>query len=38
MRKLWALTAIVLLGGLAVGAVALARGGGGREFDAKLDG
>lgn len=38
MRKLWMLTAIVLLAGLTLGAVALARGGGGQEFEAKLDG
>lgn len=38
MRKLWVLTAIVLLAGLALGAVALARGGGGQQFKAKLDG
>ena len=38
MRKLWALTAIVLLGGLAVGAMALAGGGSEREFDARLNG
>ncbi|MGH3005978.1 MAG: CHRD domain-containing protein [Gaiellaceae bacterium] len=39
MRKLWVLTAIVLLGGFAVGTVALARGGGdGDDFEAKLNG
>jgi hypothetical protein len=38
MRKLWVLTAVVLLGGLAVGAMALAGGGGEREFDARLNG
>ena len=38
MKKLWVLTALVLLGGFAVGAVALARGGGGHEFDARLNG
>ena len=38
MRKLWVLTAVVLLGGLAVGAMALAGGGSEREFDARLNG
>jgi hypothetical protein len=38
MRKLWVLTAVVLLGGFVVGAVALAQDGGGREFDAGLNG
>lgn len=39
MRKLWVLTAIVLLGGLAVGTAALGRGGGDDDdFEAKLNG
>ncbi|HYY75962.1 MAG TPA: CHRD domain-containing protein [Gaiellaceae bacterium] len=39
MRKLWVLTAVVLLVGLVAGTAALARGGGGGDdFEAKLNG
>jgi hypothetical protein len=38
MRKLWLLTAVILLGGLAAGAAALAGGGDNDEFEARLNG